>query len=175
MNEKEGVLEYKCKFLIILCGVLVFSVGYLTSKLLVHQDTYNLISNTNQLNLEERIKKIDSFLIKIEEKIQDSPSLVELDSGLITMTKSDFPALVNPDGCEANRGINKLKVRFNKKFLNPPQVRLALSGLDFRSSADSRIKSSVSTITEDGFTLDLLTWCDTKLSYAEVNWIAFST
>lgn len=168
-------MKYKFNFLFIVSGMLIFSVGYLTSRLLVHQEAYELLSKTNNLHIEDRIAKIDEFLIKAEQKIKNSPSVVELDSGLITMTKSDFPALVNPDGCEADRGISNLEVRFNKKFPDPPQVRLALSGLDFRSGSDSRIKSAVRNITEDGFTLDLLTWCDTKLSYAELNWIAYST
>ena len=168
-------MKYRFKFLVILIGLAVFLAGYLTSKVVVHKEVYDLLSKTEKLHVEERIEKIDEFLINAERKIKNSPSLLELDSGQIIMTKSDFPELVNPDGCEPNRGLKNIKVLFNKKFLHAPQVRLALTGLDFRHGTDSRVKSSVRNITEDSFTLDLLTWCDTKLSYAEINWIAYST
>jgi hypothetical protein len=63
-------------------------------------------------------------------------------------------------------------ISFQKTFASPPKVMFGVSSVDFRFGQDNRLKAMITETTHSDFTLDFYTWCVTKMSFAELNWIA---
>jgi len=139
-----------------------------------------LIENENRLI--KNIEKSDFFLKKSRDNFdsietlvsqsQKTLNIVKIDSGNVKISSETHHKILNPAGCEANRGINKQYVKFKGIFEKPPTVLLSFSLLDFGHGEDHRIKSEIFNVTNNGFEIDLLTWCDTTMSQASINWVA---
>ena len=97
---------------------------------------------------------------------------IRAEVGTVSLTKNEFPKVVNPDGCEGNRGFINHIVNFDNPFLMPPEVFIALSTFDMREGADHRIKVQVKEIERAYFVIDFKTWCNTKTSMVAANWLA---
>ena len=126
----------------------------------------NIITNNQIAGVLERLNQADQSLLK-------KLPLTQIKSGTIQFNAKGYPAVINPDGCEADRGLYQHKVVFQKPFINEPKVTFGLTSIDFREGADHRLKIEISEVSKLGFTVNLVTWCDTKISLAEANWIAF--
>jgi len=103
---------------------------------------------------------------------QKTLNIVKVDSGSVKISSDIHPNILSPAGCEANRGINKQFIKFKGIFEKPPTVLLSFSLIDFGHGKDHRIKSEIFNVTNKGFEIDLLTWCDTTMSQASLNWVA---
>ncbi|XP_056013366.1 uncharacterized protein LOC130046504 [Ostrea edulis] len=64
------------------------------------------------------------------------------------------------------------RVVFKIPFQNAPTVTYGLYLLDVGSSSNTRVSSSTSSITKEGFQLVLRSWADTKLYGAGIMWMA---
>ena len=97
---------------------------------------------------------------------------VVVTTGALVIDSNAFPALANPDGCQANRGIISRKITFERPFNSTPSVLPVFTQLDFNHDVDSRLRIEVRDINPTGFTVDFATWCDTRISQAKASWIA---
>ena len=149
-------------------------VGYYVSTFIIHRDLYFLMSDLQVQKVKSELTDINNSLDIANTKLLELSTPVSIDSGSIVVTKTEFPKMVNPDGCEANRGMKDHTVDFNVNFRKIPKVVVGIAGLDFRNGNDHRIKTKVKNLSKDGFSVDILTWCDTKISYAKINWFAYS-
>jgi hypothetical protein len=64
-------------------------------------------------------------------------------------------------------------VTFSKTFNSPPEVMVAISGLDIDEAKNSRVRVYAQNITEEGFDLVFSTWDDTTLYTVRATWLAF--
>ena len=124
----------------------------------------------------ERIKadghKVGETLDAILEAQAVKFALVSVQTGMEKVHSRDFPALLEPNGCEANRGLIDKKVYFEQPFKAPPQVITSFAMLDFRDGRDARVRMEVKEVTKEYFSFDLATWCDTKTSQIAATWLA---
>lgn len=97
---------------------------------------------------------------------------LDVQTGALVIDSNAFPALANPDGCQANRGIISRTITFERPFNSAPSVLPVFTQLDFNHDADSRLRIEVRDISPTGFTVDFATWCDTRISQAKASWIA---
>lgn len=163
-------MKCKCTAFIIFIIIVTTSITFLGYKYFMDElNNYN----SEVQSLENRLLKVSKFIAKSETKLKNNMPAVTIDSGSFIIHKSEIPKLVNPAGCEANRGVIEVPVDLNALFLEPPKVVAGIVGLDFRKGSDHRLKVSVTNITKDSFMLSFFTWCDTKISYAEINWLAY--
>lgn len=112
------------------------------------------------------------LLNKLDIISKGKPLFIQAETGTESITKQQLPELAKPVGCAGKRGLHKQKVNFKTDFIEPPNVLSTVSFIDFAKGVDHRINTKVSNITTEGFTLDLLTWCDTRMSKVEASWIA---
>ncbi len=66
----------------------------------------------------------------------------------------------------------KFPIKFGEGFSNPPQVVVAMSGLDVGNGANTRVELGVEKVTPTGFTLVVKTWADTVLYSVWGMWYA---
>jgi H-type lectin domain len=64
-------------------------------------------------------------------------------------------------------------ITFSKTFSSPPEVMVAISGLDIDEAKNSRVRVYAQNITEEGFDLVFTTWDDTTLYTVRATWLAF--
>ena len=112
------------------------------------------------------------LLDKLEIISKGKPLFMQAETGNKSITKQQLPELAKPVGCAGQRGLNKQTIEFKTNFIEPPKVLSTVSFIDFAKGVDHRINTKVSNITTKGFTLDLLTWCNTSISKVEASWIA---
>jgi hypothetical protein len=118
------------------------------------------------------LEKINQRAIGLDSKIINNASVVQIDYGRMTIDNKTFPDLSAPEGCKGKRGLLNHSVTFQRKFSSPPTVLAGITSVDFRFGQDNRLRATVTETSEKGFKLDFYTWCDTKMSLAELNWIA---
>ncbi len=97
---------------------------------------------------------------------------MQVEQGVVTLNKNKISKLMNPNGCEANRGVLNGRVDFKKSFAQPPAVMLGITQLDMIDGSNHRITVSATKVDKTGFTYNFLTWCDTKVWSANAQWIA---
>ncbi len=61
---------------------------------------------------------------------------------------------------------------FDRPFLKPPSVFVALSVWDIDNQTNARADISADAITEEGFDVVFKTWGDTRIARARVRWMA---
>lgn len=64
-------------------------------------------------------------------------------------------------------------IRFSPSFSASPKVVVGLSYLDIFKNANTRLTAKVAEVNPNGFYLNLITWGDSKIWAAGVNWIAY--
>jgi len=158
--------------LIVALNLLLISIVFYSYFLL---ESYNaevqslkaeIIENSQAKSLFDRLSHVDQAVIK------DLP-LTQIQNGTVTFSAKTHPSAINPDGCESNRGLFQHKVLFDKAFVDVPKMSFGITGMDFRDGVDHRLKIETTELTKFGFTINLVTWCDTKVSFAEADWIAY--
>lgn len=159
------------KLLVAINLLMVSAIIYVFFLFFSHLDEFeenriNSIQNSQVIVLFERLKKLERSLL-------NGLPLTQIKSGFMEFNTKVEPSVVKPSGCEANRGLFQHRILFQKAFDNVPEVSVGLSGVDFRDGTDHRLKVEVTDISKFGFTANLITWCDTKISFASANWIAF--
>jgi len=125
----------------------------------------------SKLYLDE-IEETAIWINKIARKISKGNNLTRAESGVFSLNASTLPYLLAPDGCQANRGVLNQTIKFKHAFTEPPEVLVSFSRLDFGHGQDHRLKAKVTSISNDKFDVNFVTWCDTTMSQAEINWIA---
>jgi len=63
-------------------------------------------------------------------------------------------------------------IKFTEDFSNPPQVVVAINGLDVGNQANTRVQVQAQDITRTGFTLVVIAWGDTVLYSVWGMWYA---
>lgn len=95
-----------------------------------------------------------------------------VEQGVLHINKNQYPKILNPTGCEGNRGAINQRVMFKNKFEQAPIVMLGLTQMDFLDGTNHRITVNTTAVDKTGFTYTFKTWCDTKVWSAEAQWIA---
>lgn len=120
----------------------------------------------------QEIKSTASWLASLRMKAENNLSLMRAEADTFSINKKEYPQLSDPEGCQANRGAFGTRISFQRPFSSPPELMVSLSTLDFAHGEDHRIRVKVKEVTSEYFVVDLVTWCDTRTSQAEINWLA---
>ena len=90
--------------------------------------------------------------------------------GMYFEDKSWTTDTINPGN---SRTVRKY-IPFKSEFKNAPKVFVSLRGIDMDKNFNTRfnIYADTLTITNKGFELIISTWADTKIYYADANWMA---
>jgi len=131
-------------------------------------ENYQALYQTAINDVTAKVKLLD----KVEIISQGMPLLIKVETGDESITKQQLPELAKPEGCSGKRGLSKKRIDFKTKFMEPPKVLSTISSVDFAKGVDHRINTKVNNVTKEGFSLDLITWCDTRISKVEASWIA---
>jgi hypothetical protein len=131
-------------------------------------ENYQALYQTAINDITAKVKLLD----KVEIISQGIPLLMQVETGAESITKQQLPELAKPEGCSGQRGLNKQRIDFKTKFMEPPKVLSTITFVDFAKGVDHRINTKVNNVTKEGFSLDLITWCDTRISKVEASWIA---
>jgi hypothetical protein len=174
--------------LILAVILLSVAIGMLYQKQSIKQSAYQdkIIQLDEQIkalqNLEQTAKNtlnniagINQKAIGIDAQLTTNTLGMQVDSGKVKIDLNNVPEIANPQGCDGKRGVLNKQVNFQRKFVSAPKVMLGFSAVDFRFGQDNRLKAMVTEVTNTHFNLDFHTWCDTKMSLAEINWIAIGS
>ena len=124
----------------------------------------------------ERAKKDAGEIDDLAESLRNWG--VQVQTGIVEIHKDKMAHIWDvqqnhcPRGREGQRGELSGRVNFPEPFSSPPQVLLALSGLDFASDRNIRIRAIASKVDEAGFDYLLYTWCNTRVWWIRASWIA---
>ncbi|KAH9013636.1 hypothetical protein EDB83DRAFT_288058 [Lactarius deliciosus] len=66
-----------------------------------------------------------------------------------------------------------VRIDFERPFVTPPKVVVFFNHLEFDRNHNWRVLTTASDIDVNGFTLNIETWSDTILHYAQTCWIAY--
>ncbi|HXN32613.1 MAG TPA: H-type lectin domain-containing protein [Polyangiaceae bacterium] len=82
-------------------------------------------------------------------------------------------SLLDPstDGARAFR----YHVSFSRPFSAPPVVQVGIVGLDVSREDNVRVRVRALDITATGFTLEAVTWLNTKIWAVDVSWLAIGS
>jgi len=117
-------------------------------------------------------KEFSEKAAKLLSVIQAATGPLYIDSGEVSLNSTQNPKIINPNGCEDNRGTINGNVVFKKAFSTPPQIAAGITEFDIESNANSRVSLTIDQVTNLGFSYTFKTWCDTKLYSATAKWIA---
>jgi len=187
----------KLKPLIITIGII--PTAFLIYSTLIHhiEDKANFIINKklddfdgqllirlreNKIKQQNLLDELEDNLSKIKENqkvIQNIASLskdnigkVHIETGTLELSNKEHTNLSSPNGCEANRGLVKEEILFDRSYVAAPEVFTSFYVLDFANGADHRLKLEVSDITTTSFNITYVTWCDTRISQSKAKWLA---
>jgi hypothetical protein len=127
------------------------------------------------IELEEsllKIKKNQKIIKNIANLSKDRLNNIHVETGILKLSNNKQPYLSSPNGCEANRGLVKEKILFNRLYTVPPEILTSFHLLDFADGTDHRLKLEVSDITNSSFNVTYTTWCDTRISQSKAKWLA---
>lgn len=112
-------------------------------------------------------KDIDSFKAEIKKQSQT----LRIEHGVWEGTAKDTPgwSILEGNGIR----IYKTYIRFSPSFSASPKVVVGLSHLDIFKNANTRLTAQIAEVDPNGFYLNLITWGDSKIWAAGVNWIAY--
>ena len=131
-------------------------------------ETYQALYQTAINDVTAKVRLLD----KVDIISQGTQLFMQVETGAESITKEQIPELAKPEGCSGKRGLNKQRIDFKTKFMEPPKILSTISSVDFAKGVDHRINTKVTSVTKEGFSLDLITWCDTRISKVEASWIA---
>lgn len=192
----ESIAKMKLKLLLMAVVIPVSLLAYLT--LIEHIEiTASSIINEklndvdgqliirlreNKLKQQDLLIELENNLLKIKKNqktieditnfSKDNISKMHIETGTLVLSKNSQPYLSSPDGCEANRGLVKEKVLFNRPFVTVPEILTSFYLLDFANGTDHRLKLEISNITNTSFNISYTTWCDTRISQSKAKWLA---
>ncbi|MCU4675542.1 H-type lectin domain-containing protein [Catenovulum sp. 2E275] len=131
--------------------------------------------------LEGEQRKATFELNKIQQGAQDLETLrklatsrltgVSVETGKLQINQQLVDGLNSAEECK-KRGTFEHFIPFNHVFSTVPVVLPSFSLIDFGHGQDHRLKVNVIEVSTEGFKLDFNTWCDTRMSQAEVSWLA---
>ncbi len=125
------------------------------------------------VNLQENSSDLHEELSVISKSIKSDLAIIRIESGDIVMRAKEIPGLLDPDGCDGDRGLIGRVINFPAPFNSKPKVFLSLVKIDFHSGKDHRLNLEVKDIEKDKFVFDFSVWCDTEISTAKAQWVAF--
>ena len=64
-------------------------------------------------------------------------------------------------------------IRFGKRFNKKPLVHVSLVGFDIDNDDNARLSIKATNISVEGFSVQMITWLNTRMWSVEVSWIAF--
>lgn len=64
-------------------------------------------------------------------------------------------------------------VKFEQPFVSAPIVQVALAAIDATHEQNLRFHLRTKDVTKDGFTVEMMTWSDTRIARATASWFAF--
>ncbi len=106
----------------------------------------------------------------------DAQVVVDLGSQIqmITATGEAFNHVDDNQPMWAGHGDRQvdIPILFTRIFKNAPAIQTGLSGIDCDHSANLRINIQARDVTENGFTLRIVTWEDTRIARAAISWSA---
>lgn len=101
-------------------------------------------------------------------------------SSSLTIISDTFIGNVQePDWCllEVGEGsqsrIFERYIRFGKRFNKKPLVHVSLAGFDIDNDDNARLSIRATNISVEGFSVQMITWLNTRMWSVEVSWIAF--
>ena len=105
----------------------------------------------------------------------DPRGLFAIESGMVMLAHKKLPSLLTgrPSETYTPRGLIGERITFERPFLEPPRVVVALAGVDAGKDENLRIWIDLGEIQKDGFQYNFRTWSDTKIYHARMHWIAF--
>lgn len=80
-----------------------------------------------------------------------------------------------PMWCGSGKRWSRASVTFEQPFSGPPQVQLSIALIDADSSKNLRFELNAEDVHEDGFTVVVHTWSDTRIGRLKVNWTAIGS
>ena len=70
---------------------------------------------------------------------------------------------------------NQLAIVFERAFVTPPVVQVAISALDASNEANLRVRVRAANVTTRGFVIEVETWFNSKVWAVDVSWLAIGT
>jgi len=64
---------------------------------------------------------------------------------------------------------------FERSFVTPPVVQVAITGLDTSNEANLRVRVRAVNVTTHGFAIEVETWFNSKVWAVDVSWLAIGT
>jgi hypothetical protein len=119
-----------------------------------------------------KIKKNQKTIQSITNLSKDNISKLHIETGILALSNKEQTNLSTPNGCEANRGLVKEKILFDRAYNVAPEIFTSFYLLDFAHGTDHRLKLEVSDITNTSFNITYITWCDTRISQSKAKWLA---
>ncbi|PKG81313.1 hypothetical protein CXF85_17705 [Colwellia sp. 75C3] len=143
----------------------------ITDKLLVQQqEIASLLTDIKRKDA--AINNQLSLINGLVNGVRNEQSLMQVQSGDVSLSTQLFPELMQSSQCNGKKGIVEKTIKFDSPFLSVPHVLASFQTLDFANGPDHRLKARVSNITTSSFVLSFHTWCDTRLSQASLSWLA---
>lgn len=63
-------------------------------------------------------------------------------------------------------------IRFDQRYSSKPIVHVSLAGFDIDNSRNARLSLNATNITNEGFSLQIRTWLNTRMWSVEVTWLS---
>ena len=129
-----------------------------------------------QAAMTQKIRDLQSANSAMEvqiEALKKEAGEVRVQTGRVHITRDAMPELLQPN-CRSHveRGEKHGRVDFQEPFASTPKVIMALAGIDMFHEAHGRFHVIVESVGAKGFEYRFVTWCDTRLYWAEAYWIA---
>jgi len=70
---------------------------------------------------------------------------------------------------------NQLAIVFERSFVTPPVVQVAITALDAGNEANLRVRVRAANVTVRGFAIEVETWFNSKVWGVDVSWLAIGT
>ena len=96
---------------------------------------------------------------------------VTIQSGKIAIDANAVTGLNSAEHCK-KRGVLQYQVNFEHPYHKPPKVLPSFTTVDFGHGQDHRLAVKLVSVSKQGFVVDFYTWCDTRMSRAELSWLA---
>ncbi len=76
------------------------------------------------------------------------------------------------EDCAQAPRVFTVDVIFGMPFVLPPVIQVSLTGFDLDQAHTARLKVTAKDITAEGFKVDITTWEDSRVYFAEFTWLA---
>ena len=69
----------------------------------------------------------------------------------------------------------QLAIVFERSFVTPPVIQVAITALDTSNEANLRVRVRAANVTTRGFVIEVETWFNSKVWAVDVSWLAIGT